>query len=293
MAERFRTSTTAINPTRLILNGAGLARPFIEPAVVPLLRGNLKPCPVNFNGRQVVIGEPTAVDLARLKYWNGVLRLEARTLALALKAGYRANQLRVPRGNPDGGQWTVGGERAERVSGRPGRPQQNNSGQLYIAGRWQNVSLAQSMIITVSYGRLNTTMASIRRIDPNWKPTPQFYETVPAYIRGLEWNVREAQFQLFELTYPRIGPGRFAAEWIPAPLHTGPLRRAEQNEINRIGKRSGCHWCGKLESGTPSGNFIGDHQVPRSMGKPTRLYPHCLNCSQTQGGRVSQRKREK
>lgn len=238
-------------------------------------------------------GEPSAIDLARLKYWNGVLRLEARTLALALKAGFRVDQPRVPAGNSDGGQWTDGGPDVVRVSGRSGRPRQNNSGQLYIAGRWQNVSQAQSMIITVSYGRLQQALTAIRRIDPNWKPTPQLYETVPGYLRALEWNVREAQFRLFELTYPRIGPGPYATEWIPAPPHSGPLRRAEQNEINRIGKQSGCHWCGKLESGTPRGNFIGDHQIPRSMGKPTRLYPHCLNCSQTQGGRVSQRKREK
>lgn len=240
-----------------------------------------------------MIGEPSAVDLARLKYWNGVLRLEARTLALSLKAGYSAAQLRVPRGYPDGGQWTVGGERLERVSRQSGRPRQNNSGQLYIAGRWQNVSLAQSMIINVNHGWLNTTVTAIRRIDPNWKPTPQFYETVPGYIRGLEWNVREAQFRLFELSNHRAGPGPFAAERVVTYRGSAEPTRAQQREIDRIGRDSGCHWCGKVEPGTSSGRFVPDHQIPRSLGEAAYFYPHCLGCSRSQGGMLKPRKDQK
>lgn len=239
------------------------------------------------------MGEVSAIDLARLKYWNGVLRLEARTLALSLKAGYRANQLRVPRGNPDGGQWTVGGESVERVSGRSGRPRQNNSGQLYIAGRWQNVSQAQSMIITVSYGRLQQNLTAIRRIDPNWKPTPQLYETVPGYLRALEWNVREAQFRLFELSGHRAGPGPFAAERVP--MESGSLRPtiAQRRELDRIGRENGCHWCGTRNPGTKNGHFVGDHQAPRSVENPTFYYPQCVGCSRSQGGMLGGRKEAK
>ena len=236
-----------------------------------------------------MIGEPSAVDLARLQYWNGVLRLEARTLALALKAGYRANQLRVPRGYPEGGQWTVGGERVERVSGGSGRPRQNNSGQLFIAGRWQNVSQAQSMTITVSYGRLQQNLTAIRRIDPNWKPTPQLYETVPGYLRALEWNVRETQLRLCELSGHRAGPGPFAAERVPTHRQDKPPTRAEQREIDRIGQSSGCHWCGTRDPGTQNGHFIADHQVPKSRGTPSHFYPHCATCSKSQGGMLSRR----
>ncbi len=53
--------------------------------------------------------------LLRLKWLAAATRFELamlrydRALKLALKAGFDPNQPRVPRGNPDGGQWTSGG----------------------------------------------------------------------------------------------------------------------------------------------------------------------------------------
>lgn len=44
----------------------------------------------------------------QLKYHNAVSEL----YYLAFKAGFRPGQPRVPRGNPDGGQWTLVGEKA-------------------------------------------------------------------------------------------------------------------------------------------------------------------------------------
>lgn len=85
-----------------------------------------------------------------------------------------------------------------------------------------------------------------------------------------------------------VGPGPNARESVPA----GPTPRptAEQQErINEIGNRDGCHTCGTTNPGTKSGNWIGDHQDPTKLnpeGKPQRYYPQCRNCSNEQGGRI-------
>ncbi len=85
-------------------------------------------------------------------------------------------------------------------------------------------------------------------------------------------------------------PGPYAGRSIPA---RGPGRRftdAERQQINEIGRRTGCHTCGKKQPGTDKGNFIPDHQPPNALnpkGCPQRLYPQCLECSQRQGGEVT------
>ncbi|WP_251962127.1 RHS repeat-associated core domain-containing protein [Pseudomonas sp. Marseille-Q5299] len=86
-----------------------------------------------------------------------------------------------------------------------------------------------------------------------------------------------------------LKPGSFAGESIPA---RGPGRdwsKSERDQINGIGKKSGCHTCGNTDPGTKSGNFVPDHQTPSALnaaGNPQRLYPHCLTCSRVQGGQV-------
>lgn len=57
------------------------------------------------------------------------------------------------------------------------------------------------------------------------------------------------------------------------------------------GRKWGCHRCGSTDPKNPSGSFIGDHQVPKSMGTPTRIYPHCLHCSASQGGLIGNYRR--
>ena len=76
-------------------------------------------------------------------------------------------------------------------------------------------------------------------------------------------------------------------EWVVAPEIYRRPNRVEQMEIDRIGRVYGCHWCGTKVPGTRRGHFIGDHQVPKSVGKPSRIYPHCWSCSQSQGGLLS------
>lgn len=230
----------------------------------------------------------TRADLARLTYHNACLRLEVRMLALALKAGYRPDQPRVPAGNPDGGQWTddEADASARLASARP----RQGGGRIRVQGRWQNATGDQVARLGVSQGRLRDALKAVRKVDPKWKPSPQAYETVEGYIRANEKNTAEAYFRLFELRSTRVGPGPYAVEWIPAPLTNRRLNQIEQREVNRIGRKYGCHWCGRKTPGTLSGNFIGDHQMPRSFGTSTRLYPHCIWCSASQGGLVRPRR---
>ena len=58
-------------------------------------------------------------------------------------------------------------------------------------------------------------------------------------------------------------------------------------EINRIGRESGCAFCGSKEPHTKSGNFILDRQpndvINPFLKGPQDLYPICRHCSFRQG----------
>jgi len=85
-----------------------------------------------------------------------------------------------------------------------------------------------------------------------------------------------------------VGIGPNAGDSIPAGPSARPTKE-QQEQINEIGNREGCHTCGTKSPGTKSGNWVGDHQDPTKInpeGKPQRYYPQCLGCSQEQGGRI-------
>lgn len=86
-----------------------------------------------------------------------------------------------------------------------------------------------------------------------------------------------------------FGPGPYAVESIPARSQSQRFTAEERRQMNRIGDWFGCHSCGTVSPGTTSGNWILDHQpISRFVlpGSPQRLYPHCLSCSNRQGGLV-------
>jgi RHS repeat-associated protein len=85
-----------------------------------------------------------------------------------------------------------------------------------------------------------------------------------------------------------VGPGPNAGESVPAGPSSRPTKE-QQDKINEIGNRDGCHTCGTTDPGTKSGNWIGDHQDPTKLnpeGKPQSYYPQCQGCSNEQGGRI-------
>lgn len=222
-------------------------------------------------------------SLAQLKWQLAGLRLQAAMLRLSagLKAGFRPDQPRVPRGQPEGGRWTTvpGYAQVHQVVRR-----RAGGGQVRIGGRWHSVTPAQEARLAQSYGAMQRAIQDVHRFDPSWKPPTQAYSTTEGLISANRAIELEARFRLFQLMGTRAETGPYAREWIPAPPSNRRLTRAEQREIDRIGKIWGCHRCGAKESGTSSGSFVGDHQMPKSLGRPTRIYPHCLRCSNSQGG---------
>lgn len=232
--------------------------------------------------------EPADLSLPQLSYRQAAMAVEIRALTLCLewKAGFRPEQPRVPAGNPDGGQWAGDGSDSRPI--RVNRRGPRGAGQVRILDRWQPVTPGQEARLAVSIGRMQEALRAVQRRDPNWRPTPQAYETVEGLIRANEFVTQEAMLRALQLRLPRTGIGPFAKEWIAAPATNRRLTRREQAEIDRIGRTYGCHWCGIKTSGTKRGHFIGDHQVPQSLGKPSRIYPHCWPCSKSQGGLISQ-----
>ncbi len=92
-----------------------------------------------------------------------------------------------------------------------------------------------------------------------------------------------------------LKPGPFASKSVPARGKAQTFTSGERNQINAIGAESGCHTCGAKVAGTKSGNFVPDHQPVSALvpnGTPQSLYPHCIGCSRSQGGTVSQIKRK-
>jgi hypothetical protein len=158
-----------------------------------------------------------------------------------------------------------------------------------INGQIVEVSPRQEAELQGVQARAEGAIARVRELDPNWKPTPSAYESVDGLIRKYRADAQQAQDRASELGKIGIGPGPFAGESISA---RGPERNftaAERREINRIGSETGCHTCGTLEPETKTGNFVIDHQVPNALneaGRAQRLYPQCVSCSVSQGGRV-------
>ncbi len=230
---------------------------------------------------------------------------------------YRSDQPRVPAGSRDGGQWTADGANGESRSpgsqqtGKPppindprvisdASPDPVRPGAQYAqkvprrpvaggGGRGPE-SPAQSARLAAVEAQARDAIARVRELDPNWRPTPSFSETVEGQIASAQAETREAQARLSTLSRAGIGPGPYAGESIPARGPERDFTAAERREINRIGSETGCHTCGDTSPGTIRGNFVPDHQMPNALnhaGRAQRLYPQCISCSKSQGGWIS------
>jgi hypothetical protein len=225
----------------------------------------------------------------------------APSSAATLLAKYDPNQPRVPAGNSDGGQWTGGGEGGDSQGGEEGDQEllpenampttrRREPRQISRLGKWFEIPSADEARVQVAENRADQAIAKVREFDPSWKPKLGLWESVDGYILELDDHLKQAEARFVELQDQGIAPGRFADESIPA---RGPDRNFytwEHAEIDRIGRKSGCHTCGTFEPGTHSGHFVIDHQKPSALnknGSSQRLYPQCLQCSRRQGGYVS------
>jgi hypothetical protein len=162
----------------------------------------------------------------------------AKAELLAEFKKYSSDQPRVPAGNPDGGQWTRedggGGPLAGPNPMSTGRPEarvryallENSSdnvitdappvGSRYAAGSESNeesereerieASPGQQIRLEIARDRLNSLISQVQRIDPNWSPTPGYYETAEGQISNLEAQAQEAReflTRLRGLGFPR------------------------------------------------------------------------------------------
>ncbi len=89
-----------------------------------------------------------------------------------------------------------------------------------------------------------------------------------------------------------LRPGGHADASIKARSTAQHFTAREKQSISRIGKKTGCHSCGRRKSGYPNPNhFTPDHQPVSGLYRAVhgrapirqRLYPHCKLCSRHQG----------
>lgn len=226
-------------------------------------------------------------SLTRLKWQLAGIRagIAANRLQLVLRAGFRPDQPRIPRGSgAESGEWVrlPGYAKVIQVTRRP------TGTTVRIGNLSVPITPAQQMLLAQSHAAMRDALRDVARVDANWKPPAQLYSTVDGLISAYRTIEHAARFRIFELSGMRAGLGPYAAEWLPAPTTRRRLNRQEQQELDRIGRKYGCHWCGSKDPGTSRGSHIGDHQMPWGFGFPTRIYPHCLACSRIQGGIVKQ-----
>lgn len=164
---------------------------------------------------------------------------------------------------------------------------------VLVNGQWLTPTPGQAARLAVAEAQAEAAIHRVQELDPSWRPQASAYESVDGLIRAREGAAREAEARITELGRLGIGPGPFAAEWIPARGPGRELTAAEREELNRIGDRYGCDTCGTLSPGTKNRNWVGDHQDPNAInapGRPQRRYPHCMRCSLRQGGFLRHRK---
>lgn len=228
--------------------------------------------------RQETWQSPLRWRLASLRVRAAMLRL-----SIGVKAGFRPDQPRVPRGHPDGGQWTrtPGYAQVHRVSRRRG-----GGGQIRIGGRWHPITPAQEVRLQISAAAMKNAVQRVRQIDRDWRSQAQAYATVEGQIRANEAIRLQAELRLYELTGRPIRLGPFAHEWITLAPGQMTLTAQQRRLLDAIGQRYGCHGCGSTENLTRNGHFVGDHQIPRALGRSTIVIPHCVHCSNIQGGYV-------
>lgn len=134
---------------------------------------------------------------------------------------------------------------------------------------------------------MDLATANVRRIDPQWRPRPQWHETVEGRIQANEASRLEAELRMLELTGKYSPYGPFYGGRIPSPPPGKQLNAAQRREPDRLGQTFGCHGCGTKENLTKNGHSVGDHQISRALGLPTYILPHCMGCSNNQGGLIS------
>jgi len=132
--------------------------------------------------------------ILRLKWLAAATRFK---LALhrhdrALKYGFNPDQPRVPRGNPDGGQWArIAGSNSSRMDNR-GRYGANFPGATH----------GQQVRLDLEIARTEDALRNIRQYDLTWKPNVESLTTpgsIEGAIRNAEARAQQAESYLNQL----------------------------------------------------------------------------------------------
>ena len=117
--------------------------------------------------------------LERVARRIAVIQLQVRNLRLALKAGFRPDQLRIPGGRPGGGRWTEEGGKVVPVQAGS---RSSGGGRTRGGSTYPNATLRQQTELAASRAAADAGVSRVRERQPNWKPTPGLYETIEGAI---------------------------------------------------------------------------------------------------------------
>lgn len=144
--------------------------------------------------------------LLHLKYELAAQRFQRTLSRYIAQIKFNPGQLRIPAGQPGGGQWTNGedGGNVIRVGAR---------GRTFVAVRVGNRALAatpgQAGRLAYANARAQQTLEQVREYDPIWRPTPSLSDpnSVEGAIRTAEAEAVQAQARLGEILRPRSNGG--------------------------------------------------------------------------------------
>eukprot|EP00924_Labyrinthula_sp_SR-Ha-C_P010876 snap_masked-scaffold_47-processed-gene-0.4-mRNA-1 protein AED:1.00 eAED:1.00 QI:0/-1/0/0/-1/1/1/0/257 len=155
-----------------------------------------------------------------------------------------------------------------------------------------SVSYQNPFIIKDFYSFANST-PELERLDP------QFFTTIFLFYSfgGTARNILASNLKKTGSFSSSI----YSNHSIPASYSYATPKQV--NQVQKIGKRFGCHTCGKrfqiknLKSYKKVfSSFIADHQPPKKIGGENgkyKFYAHCNKCSSLQGGLISSLSKKK
>jgi len=124
-----------------------------------------------------------------------VVEEKLRNLQRAVKANFNPNQPRVPRGNPDGGEWNGTGGSGGRT-----RVAQMPRGGRRIGSDAEGTA-AEEALRVVEEAQAREAIGRVREIDPSWKPSDSLTDPNSAAgpIERARGQRQEAEDRLIEL----------------------------------------------------------------------------------------------
>lgn len=147
-------------------------------------------------------------------------------LQRAINHTYDPNWPRVPRGNPDGGEWTDRGGRTRIAQNVPPGGRLPLIRSVTINGRQVELTPGQAARIDAAALRTNAALQRVREIDHNWRPTPGLINATPEEaVRRSEDIARQTENRLTELG--RLPPDRLMSAY-----------RARYSQTDMFGRES-------------------------------------------------------